>query len=183
MEDRPEIEINKRLVKLENTVFGHDPAKIVDTLKKGDIVNRVKEIDRKVNACIVKKPKVARALQESADLMKYSKATLHPETIPEATSIEMILSSEEHLMQIVKQFEKVEPLKKHLDSQHIHESHVHFKKMPHVANEIYDSRDDSNNFDKEMNALIVQYNEILDLVSKQLILYDRIVTAHETENL
>ena len=95
---------------------------------------------------------------------------------------EMILSSEEHLMQIVKQFEKVEPLKKHLDSQHIHESHFHFKKISHVANKIYDSRNDSNNFDK-MNALIVQYNEILDLVSKQLILDDIIVTAHVRHSL
>ena len=182
MTDCSEIEISKRLAKLENTVFGNDTAKISETLRKDDLTNRLKEVQGKVNACVVKKPKVARALKESSELMKYSKLTLHPETIPEASSVAVVLSSEDRLMQIVKQLEKVEQLKKHLDSQHIHESQTHFKKLPQMANDIYDSRDNANDFDREINILIAQYNDIMELVSKQLIVYDRIVTALETED-
>ena len=181
MASESEIILQERVLALEQTIYGNSSNKI--TTLENNLSERLKSVDAKITNVLFKKPRISTALKQSDDLIKYLNLSLHPEIEASDTNVELILAFESKFKEIVKMLEKVEELKKNLESQHIQESKAYLAKLAPIANDVYKSKETEEKFEKELYDVVTHYNAVVELVSQQLIVFDRLLTIAEAEKI
>ena len=179
MATESEVILQERVLALEQTIFGNVSAK--PSVSNDNLCERLKAVDAKITNALFKKPRISTALKQSDDLLKYMNLSLQTEVSTSDSEVELILAMESKLNETVNLLQKVEDMKKNLESQHIQESKSYLGKLAPIANEVYKSKEVEENFEKEMCDVIMHYNSVVELISQQLIIFDRLLTIVEKE--
>merc|ERR1712117_640901 len=120
-----ELVLAQRVAKLEQTVYGsgsnNHSGSMASGKGAGTLIERAKAVESKINSALFTKPRVINALGKSDELKKYSNLSIHSEGIPDPSMVELLLVYESKFQQTVALLEKVENLRKGLESQHIQE--------------------------------------------------------------
>ena len=166
-----------RVNRLESLLHGSENKRYTDPVSLAD---RLKAVDTRMNAALFKKPRILTALKQSDDFQKYKKLSLNQDMPPPDTSVvEFLAGFETKLNEMVVMLEKIDHLKKNLESQHMHECRDLSSRLASLANEVHKARDQEDEFASNFCFIISEYNTVVELLSQQIIVIDRLITKLE----
>lgn len=170
--------LEDRVKNLENLVFGSSD-KDVECPK---CVESLHNVHSKMMVSVAGHKNIAESFSKLAQIEKY----LDPEytdelTITQPAKLEMILAEENLIKQTASSMEELKCLEEVISSEHIKAAASSHEKMQALSQIHLKQQDEAARLTENVRSLLTSYNMIVTLLSKQFVLWDKMVTELEIQ--
>lgn len=177
--------LEERVKNLENLVFGSSDKDVECPKGKPANVKCVESLHNvhsKMMVSVAGHKNIAESFSKLAQIEKY----LDPEytdelTITQPAKLEMILAEENLIKQTASSMEELKCLEEVISSEHIKAAASSHEKMQALSQIHLKQQDEAARLTENVRRLLTSYNMIVTLLSKQFVLWDKMVTELEIQ--
>ncbi|CAH1263136.1 Hypp2633 [Branchiostoma lanceolatum] len=180
MADGSEIAVlEARLQRLEEAVYAEEveqrPEPAVETLANFQSL---------VGISLEGYDRIKQAWRKLEDIEKFlDPAFVDRLTLPDTAKAEIVLSAEKDIKTLAAQLEELQKMKDVFDSEHVRATANYTSQLHSLAQVHIDQQEQAEVLTDDVRRMLSEYNRLVDLMSKQFVLWDETLTKYETANL
>ncbi|XP_077555638.1 dynactin subunit 3-like [Haemaphysalis longicornis] len=167
--------LEERIEALELRVTDCDPSK--EPPNKSSLTEVLLNVNTKIQAAVAAREKLS-VLKRTEELERYLDAEYQEKAeLTEGAKLQLILAEEDRIRKVIAAYQKMEDLKPVLDSTYIKDTPAHIGKVSALAAIQLEQQEQADEQTKRLQHLLATYNDLVNTISKQFLLWDSMLTS------